>query len=134
MEQEFKKKLEQAKKYNKTQVVAAGSLFLVASINLYFGRVDIVFWQFLLGVYCLLFYRVNVRVHKLFGEYFESLERNLFYCDYNELLQYKIDMLIGKMSKEEFEKKVFEFSDKYKLWNETDCVDCADLSACGGVQ
>ncbi len=133
MEQEIKKKLERAKKYNKTQVVAAVSLFLVASINLYFGRVDIVFWQFLLGAYCLLFYRVNVRVHKLFGEYFESLEHNLFYCDYNELLQYKIDMLVGKMPKEEFEKKVFEFNDKYKLWNETDCVDCAD-SACGGVQ
>lgn len=134
MEQKIKKKLERAKKLNKLQVVASVSLFIVACTNLYFGKSVIACWQLILCVYCLLLYRVNARETMLIEDYFECLEHNEFYYDYNKVLKAQVDMLQGKLSKEEFEKKVFEFNDKYKLCNETDCVDCADLSACGGVQ
>lgn len=134
MVQKVKKKLERARKWNKLQAFGAIMLFVVACVNLYFDRVDIAFWQLILGWYCILLYRENVREYTLFKEYFECLDNNEFFYDYNRLLRAQIEMLEGKLSKEAFEKKAFEFNDKHHVLNANDCKDCADLPTCGGLQ
>jgi len=127
MEEKIRKKLDRVRKWNKLQVFCAIMLFVSACIDFYFGRIDVALWMLVLGCYCLLLYRTNVREDALLRDFLECLDNNEYFYDYNRLLRAQVDMLEGKLSKEDFEKKVFEFNDKHKVYSNNEITEKENL-------
>lgn len=134
MEQKIKKKLDRARKVNKLQAVASICLLVVACINLYYGKSDIAFWQFILSGYSFLLYRANVREDTLLRDYFECRDNNDFLYDFGLLEKARGDFYDDKITKDEFVKIAVEFNLKHKVWNEEEIRNDTDTSVGSGVQ